>query len=528
MPTTSPAPRGGLLRRAGGLCALLLAGCAAQAPAPSPGRAGTPADSAAWSLPGFPHASTPAVRGHRASEVIWTRLRDGFALPDLDHPAVRRELDWYTAHPLFLEAMWARAERYLFYILGETDRRGLPTELALLPVVESGFRPQAVSPSAAAGLWQFIPGTGTHLGLRQDDWVDQRMDVLRSTAAALDYLTSLRDSFDGDWLLALAAYNGGPGYVGRLQEANRRAGRGTRFQDLPLREESETYVWRMLALRRLLADPQRYGVTLPRIADAQYFEVIQMPRQIDLDVLAALDELSNDEVIALNPGLRRGVTPPAGPHRVLVPTRVANAVHARLSTTLEPAEPWAQTLAVRPPQARPPQARPAPRTHTVARGDTLSAIARRYGTTVAAVQQRNGLRGTTLRPGERLRLPDGASPPPAARTGQSGPACPHTHTVAAGDSLWSVARNAQVGIAALRACNPGATSAHLRPGERLRLPASARTAPRTVVYQVRPGDTLTRISTALGVTLDNLLAWNHTLSPTSLLRAGDSLNLTLH
>ena len=223
MPTTSPAPRGGLLRRAGGLCALLLAGCAAQAPAPSPGRAGTPADSAAWSLPGFPHASTPAVRGHRASEVIWTRLREGFALPDLDHPAVRRELDWYTAHPLFLEAMWARAERYLFYILGETDRRGLPTELALLPVVESGFRPQAVSPSAAAGLWQFIPGTGTHLGLRQDDWVDQRMDVLRSTAAALDYLTSLRDSFDGDWLLALAAYNGGPGYVGRLQEANRRS-----------------------------------------------------------------------------------------------------------------------------------------------------------------------------------------------------------------------------------------------------------------------------------------------------------------
>lgn len=499
--------------------ACIVVGCASSGPAPAPKRT---AGDAQPGLPSFPHTQYPDMRPQRVPDTIWPRLREGLALPEIDHPAVRRQLDWYTDHPVYLEAMWARAERYLHFILGEVERRGMPSEIALLPVIESGFRPQAVSPSAAAGLWQVVPATGTHLGLERNQWVDQRMDVVRSTKAALDYLQTLHGSFGGDWLLALAAYNGGPGYVGRLQEANRKRGRGTRVQDLPLREESATYVWRMLALRRLLTAPERFGVSLPPIANAPYFTVIELPHQIDLDALAALDELSDEEVVALNPGLRRGVTPPTGPHRVLVPTRIAQAVHARFATGIPPVSPWAQDslghLASAP-------ARPAPTTaYSVRRGDTLSALAHRHGTTVAALRQANGLRGDTLRVGQRLRLPGGAATAPS---GNGGLDCTIGYTVAPGDSLWSVARARRVSVSALRACNPAVSSADLRPGQRLSLPHTARADGRTVAYQVRRGDTLTRISAALGVSLRELLAWNRALSPTRPLRAGDLIHLTL-
>lgn len=497
--------------------ACILVGCASQGPAPAPSRTAGDAQSG---LPSFPHMRHPNVRQQRVPDAIWPRLREGFALPELDHPAVTRELDWYTDHPLYLEAMWARAERYLHFILGEVERRGMPTELALLPVIESGFRPQAVSPSAAAGLWQVVPATGTYLGLERNQWVDQRMDVVRSTRAALDYLQTLHGSFGGDWLLALAAYNGGPGYVGRLQNANRKRGRGTGVQDLPLRQESATYVWRMLALRRLLLAPHRYGVSLPPIADAPYFMAIDLPHQVDLDALAALDDLSTEEVVALNPGLRRGVTPPAGPHRVLVPARIAQAVHARFATGISPVSPWAEdTLA----HAGGAPARPAA-TYSVRRGDTLSTLARRHGTTVAALRQANNLGGDTLRVGQRLRLPDKGTAPAA---GSGGLGCTPGYTVAPGDTLWSVARARRVSVSALRACNIAVSSADLRPGQRLNLPRTALAGGRTVAYEVRRGDTLTRISAALGVTLRELLSWNQTLSPTRPLRAGDRIHLTL-
>jgi membrane-bound lytic murein transglycosylase D len=490
-----------------------LAGCAGTTPAPE--RSDAPAiGRSEASLPGFPHhRPSSSLQRQRSAATIWPRLLEGFGLPELDTPQVEREIAWYTAHPLYLEAVWTRAERYLHYILGEVERRRMPSELALLPAVESGFRPQALSPSTAAGLWQFVPGTAAHLGLARDEWVDQRMDVVRGTRAALDYLQSLHASFGGDWLLTLAAYNGGPGYLGRLQEANARRGRGTAFEDLPLRAESETYVWRMLALRRLIENPGRYGITLPPILDAPYFATVELGHQIDLDALAALDELSTEELIALNPGLRRGVTHPQGPHRVLVPWRVADAVQSRFAVAAAPVMPW------------PRKGTPAPATRTLAytvrRGDTLAAIARRHGTSVGALQRQNGLRGTLLHPGQHIAIPTAGTPTDAPNR------CPATHTVRSGESLWTVARDRRVGMSALQACNAGIASAALRPGQVLRLPGTAVSPPRRVTYRVRPGDTLTRISASLGVQLKDLLAWNADLQPARILRAGENLSLLL-
>ncbi|WP_435963069.1 transglycosylase SLT domain-containing protein, partial [Immundisolibacter sp.] len=178
---------------------------------------------------------------------LWERLRNGFAMQMPNDPQIQTELRWYLDHPLFLENAWGRGSRYLYYILNEVERRGLPTELALLPVVESAFQTNAVSRSNAVGLWQFLAETGKDYGLHQTTWVDQRRDVIDSTRAALDYLTTLSQQFNGDWALALAAYNGGPGYISRMCETNRANGRGTGFLDLPLRGETRCYVPKLLA-----------------------------------------------------------------------------------------------------------------------------------------------------------------------------------------------------------------------------------------------------------------------------------------
>lgn len=457
--TTAPAVRGELLRVLAALLAgvLTAAGCAADS-ASRHGRelSAGPLKASSERPHGAVDDPADALAGEAPS--IWERLRAGFALPPVDHPSVQRALSWHTSHPLYLEAMWQRAERYLHYILEEVERRGMPTEVALLPVVESGFRPQAVSSSAAAGLWQFVPGTGRHLGLRQDAWEDQRLDVLTSTDAALDYLETLNSAFGGDWLLTLAAYNGGPGYVAKVQKANQARGRGTRFEDLPLRKETRTYVWRMLALQRLVQDPEQYGVTLPPLASVPYFEILEAPHQIDVGALAAIEELSSTELTALNPGLQRGVTPPDGPHRVLVPVHAASAVQARLA---EPAP--VVTMADGAP--------PVVATHTVRRGENLTRLARHYGTTVAELQRLNALPSTRLKVGQSLRVPQ-QDPGNSAQAGQTADAATRTvaYRVRPGDTLTRIGHRFGVSLGQLLDLNANLSpSARLLAGQRITL-----------------------------------------------------------
>lgn len=255
-------------------------------------------------------SAAPAVTLATENEIdIWQRLRAGFAIDMPDDPQIETELRWYVDHALFLENAWGRGSRYLFHILNEVEQRGLPTELALLPIVESAFQPNAVSRSNAVGLWQFLSETGKDYGLHQTAWVDQRRDVIDSTRAALDYLGTLARQFNGDWTLALAAYNGGPGYVSRMCQSNRSRGLGATFLDLPLRNETRCYVPKLLALRKLVEDPARYGLSLPDIPNAPYFTTVDVDGPIRLDLLAAVEALSPDDIRALNAGFHRGSTP---------------------------------------------------------------------------------------------------------------------------------------------------------------------------------------------------------------------------
>ena len=256
---------------------------------------------------------------------VLDRIRVGSQLPDVDHPWVRAELDWYVRNGEYMGRVFARAQRYLHYIADEVESRGLPMELALLPVVESAFNPFAYSRSHASGLWQFIPGTGKRFDLKQDWWQDQRRDVLDSTRAALDYLTYLHQMFNGDWMLAVAAYNYGSGNVTRAIRRNESLGRDTDFFSLSLPGETRAYVPKLLALGQIVRHPEAYGIALPPIPDAPYFEVVETGGPVDLRLAAELAGVDVEELHALNAGWNQWVTGPDGPHRLLIPAVVAPA-----------------------------------------------------------------------------------------------------------------------------------------------------------------------------------------------------------
>ncbi|MGD2056375.1 MAG: transglycosylase SLT domain-containing protein, partial [Gammaproteobacteria bacterium] len=250
---------------------------------------------------------------------MWERMRSGFALAEANTAPVQDQLDSMERHPRNIERLLRRGEPYLFYILTRLEERGLPAELALLPVIESAYDPFAVSPSGATGIWQFMPVTAEHTGLRRDWWYDGRRDVIAATEAALDYLGELEERFDGDWLLALAAYNAGSAKIKRAMRHNRSSGQPVDFWHLPLPRETRDYVPRLLALQAIIRNPEAHGIRLPRLANADYFSVVDTGGQIDLQVAARLAGTSVEEMQRLNPGLNRSITPPASPHTLVIP-----------------------------------------------------------------------------------------------------------------------------------------------------------------------------------------------------------------
>ena len=261
----------------------------------------------------------------RAARVdLWRRVRVGHAMPDLDNERVRKWERYYSERPDYVQRMTERGGRYLFHILEEIDRRELPSELALLPFIESAFNPEAMSRARASGMWQFMPATGRHFDLTQNVFRDDRRDVLASTRAALDYLTRLHDMF-GDWHLALAAYNWGEGNVQRALRANHRAGRGGSYESLRMPHETRDYVPKLQAVKNIVADPERFGLTLPRLENHPYFLSVPIARDIDVELAAQLAELPIDEFRALNPQMNKPVILAAGTPQVLLPYDNANA-----------------------------------------------------------------------------------------------------------------------------------------------------------------------------------------------------------
>jgi membrane-bound lytic murein transglycosylase D len=269
------------------------------------------------SITASPAASLAVVQLEPPAD-LWERIRRGFAIPNLESDLVRQQEQWYVSRPDYIQRMTERSRKYLFHIVEELERRNMPTELALLPFIESAFNPQAVSSARAAGMWQFMPATGSYFELKQNVFRDDRRDVLASTRAALDYLQKLHGMF-GDWHLALAAYNWGEGSVGRAIARNQRSGLGTSYKDLSMPSETRFYVPKLQAVKNIVAMPEDLGAELPLIENHPYFQSVTIARDIDVELAARLADVSLADFKALNPSMNRPVILAAGTPEILLP-----------------------------------------------------------------------------------------------------------------------------------------------------------------------------------------------------------------
>ncbi|MEO7495466.1 MAG: transglycosylase SLT domain-containing protein, partial [Massilia sp.] len=253
-------------------------------------------------LAALPQPLAPLKADDYKEADLWGRIRTGYAIPDIDNQLVTKHVTWYSTRPDYIARTSARASRYLYHVVQELEKRGMPTELALLPIIESAFNPQAYSSANAAGMWQFVPGTGKDFNLKQNMFKDERRGVLTSTDAALSYLQKLYGMF-GDWQLALAAYNWGEGNVQRAIKQNQAAGKGTDFESLAdlMPAETRNYVPKLQAVKNIIANPAQYGVSLPAIDNQPYFTAVDKTSDIDLTIAAQLAEMSLDDFKALNP-----------------------------------------------------------------------------------------------------------------------------------------------------------------------------------------------------------------------------------
>lgn len=355
-------------------------------------------------------------------DLIWDRMRKGFHLDEQsdDNPRIDKMRLWYASRTGTVEQIARRSSPYIYYIVEALDKRNMPLELALLPVIESAYNPLALSPSQAAGLWQFIPSTGRNFKLRQTQWYDGRRDITASTQAALDYLQYLHRMFDQDWLLALAAYNAGEGTVSRAIKRNQQLGLPTDYWNLQLPQQTQEYVPRLLAVAQLFASPRAYNLRLPEVANEPYFARVPLNGRLDLKQIARLAEVSPEHISELNPAFKQGIVHD-GPSHVLVPVLQAPALEQKLAGL----GPHNQPL----PPLKAPEA-PVLATYRVVAGDTLSGIAQRHRVSVAQLKQWNRLNSNTLRIGQALKI----------RSSQSASQAPARYVVKSGDSLYSIAK----------------------------------------------------------------------------------------
>jgi membrane-bound lytic murein transglycosylase D len=319
---------------------------------------------------------------------LWGRIRTGYAIPDIDNQLVAKHVTWYSTRPDYIARTSARASRYLFHVVQELEKRGMPTELALLPIIESAFNPQAYSSANAAGMWQFVPGTGKDFNLKQNMFKDERRGVLASTDAALSYLQKLYGMF-GDWQLALAAYNWGEGNVQKAIKKNQSLGKPTDFESLAdlMPAETRNYVPKLQAVKNIIANPAQYGVALPAISNEAYFTAVDKTSDIDLTIAAQLAELSVDEFKALNPQFNRPVITGDEQTKILLPKENAAKFTANLAN-------WGHALSTW-------------TTHKISSAkESIASLASRFGTTPEVIRQANNIPAQSrLKAGSTILVP---------------------------------------------------------------------------------------------------------------------------
>lgn len=421
---------------------------------------------------------------------LWIRIRNGYRMPEqYGHPAVQQWVEFYLSHDNHLKASLRRARPFLWHVVQDVSRRNMPLELALLPIVESGYNAAALSYAGAAGLWQFMPPTAGDMNLSKDWWYDGRYDALASTDAALDYLSWLHARFDGNWLLALAAYNAGPSCVDDAMAQARANGQPTDFWHLDLPDETTAYVPKLFALRRLLADPAHYGVGWPSLTDKPRTKEVELPSQIEIDIAAGMLEMAETRLRELNPDVKHwGTDPDRGDAGLLIPVDKVKSFRAALART-DPSRLVKRNW------------------YRVSRGDTLIGIARAHDVRVATLRRANGLQGSRILIGQRLVIP---------RPGMPVEKPTQPYVVHAGDTLWRIAHRHGITVASLRSVN-NLNGSTITPGQTLKLPVTES----AVTYQVQQGDSLWTIAQRYDTTPAQLRKWNRLDGNT--LHAGQTL-----
>ncbi|NVK23815.1 MAG: LysM peptidoglycan-binding domain-containing protein [Gammaproteobacteria bacterium] len=455
---------------------------------------------------------------------VWKRIQSQLTMDVPQNRAVVAERNWYVRHPSYFERISKRATPFLYFIVEEIERRQMPIELALLPIVESAFDPFAYSHGRASGLWQFVPGTGNRFKLKQTWWYDGRRDVIAATHAALDYLSFLHKTLEGDWLNAIAAYNSGEGRLIRAIKRNRKKHLPTDFWSLDLPRETSAYVPKLLALADILKNEEEFNITWPRIANEPHIDVVDAKGQIDLAKAAKLAEMELNDLHQLNPGYNQWATDPKGPHKFVVP--------------VDKVETFKQNLANLPKNERMSWSR-----YIVKSGDTLGLIAQKFNTSLAVLRDVNNIKGNIIRVRQALLIPTSSkaleeysltADNRLIKTQSKKRADKKiNYTVKSGDTMWDISRDYKVNVRSLAKWNGMAPTDPIKPGQNLVIwqeeqkttsSSTKKGVVRSVYYKVRSGDSLARIAQKFKVKVTDIAKWNN-LNMKKYLQPGQSLKL---
>lgn len=474
-----------------GLVTILIAACPVDK-----GQYPQNAENVQWKLPFF------------QPDTVWQAMSGDFKLKqeNIHHLAVQREIHWFRHRQEYIHELTRNANPYLYYVYQETKQRGLPAEIALLPMIESNYNPFLYSKRGATGLWQMMPGTASGFGIKINWWVDDRRNIIDSTKAALNYLTYLHDFF-GNWLLAIAAYDSGEGTVQAAIRYNLRHHRPTDFWSLPLPKETKEYVPKLLALAAIISHPKQYHLKLDKVADTPYFKPVDLHGQLAINQIAKYADSTPKEIRKLNPAFRRWATMPHVSYAILLPADKLALFQQHYYDSQHHHVTWLH--------------------HKVQHGESMSLIARHYHTSVSALYQVNNLKTQTLQIGQNLLIPRSMQHatlhrPSKAQSRIAEDSIPgpkrFVHIVKPRETLWTVAERYGIKPSEIRYWNKLAYRATLHVGQKLLI------WERQSIFrhQVRPGESLWTIARQYHITISKLTSWNH-LTEKSVLHVGQSL-----